>query len=70
MVLAVLVFLVGMLTIFSPCILPVSPFVLARAEQRFLKSGLPLRIRMALTFAAVATFAAVGWSVHINPQNR
>jgi cytochrome c biogenesis protein CcdA len=62
MVLAALVFPVGMLTILSRCLLPVLPFVLARAEQRF-KSGLPLLVGMALSFAAVAT-------LHINSQNR
>ena len=53
MLVAVLVFLGGMLPILSPCILPVLPFVFARAEQPFLKSGLPLLLGMALTFAAV-----------------
>jgi cytochrome c biogenesis protein CcdA/thiol-disulfide isomerase/thioredoxin len=72
MTLVVLVFLGGMLTILSPCILPVLPFVFARAEQPFLKSGLPLLMGMALTFAAVATLAAVGgaWAVHINQYGR
>ena len=72
MVLVVLVFLGGMLTILSPCILPVLPFVFARAEQPFVKSGLPLLLGMALTFAAVATLAAVGgsWAVHINQYGR
>jgi len=72
MLVAVLVFLGGMLTILSPCILPVLPFVFARAEQPFLKSGLPLLLGMALTFAAVATLAAVGgsWAVHINQYGR
>jgi cytochrome c biogenesis protein CcdA/thiol-disulfide isomerase/thioredoxin len=72
MTLVVLVFLGGMLTILSPCILPVLPFVFARAEQPFLKSGLPLLAGMALTFAAVATLAAVGgsWAVHINQYGR
>jgi cytochrome c biogenesis protein CcdA/thiol-disulfide isomerase/thioredoxin len=72
MVLAILVFLGGMLTILSPCILPVLPFVFARAEQPFLRSGLPLLLGMALTFAAVATLAAVGgsWAVHINQYGR
>ena len=60
MTLVVLVFLGGMLTILSPCILPVLPFVFARADQPFLRSGLPLLAGMALTFAAVATLAAVG----------
>ena len=72
MTLIVLVFLGGMLTILSPCILPVLPFVFARAEQPFLKSGLPLLAGMASTFAAVATLAAVGgaWAVHINQYGR
>jgi cytochrome c biogenesis protein CcdA/thiol-disulfide isomerase/thioredoxin len=72
MLLVLLVFLGGMLTIFSPCILPVLPFVFARAERPFLKSALPLLIGMSLTFAAVATLAAVGgsWAVHINQFGR
>src|ERR1700730_7085909 len=72
MTLVVLVFLGGMLTILSPCILPVLPFVFARADQPFLRSGLPLLAGMALTFAAVATLAAVGssWAVHINQYGR
>jgi len=44
MTLLVLVFLGGMLTILSPCILPVLPFVFSRAEQPFLKNGLPLLV--------------------------
>jgi cytochrome c biogenesis protein CcdA/thiol-disulfide isomerase/thioredoxin len=72
MTLAFLVFLGGMLTILSPCILPVLPFVFARAEQPFLRSGLPLLAGMTVTFAAVATLAAVGgsWAVHINQYGR
>jgi cytochrome c biogenesis protein CcdA/thiol-disulfide isomerase/thioredoxin len=72
MTLVVLVFLGGMLTILSPCILPVLPFVFARADQPFLRSGLPLLAGMALTFAAVATLAAVGgsWAVHVNQYGR
>ena len=72
MTLVALVFLGGMLTILSPCILPVLPFVFARADQPFLRSGLPLLAGMSLTFAAVATLAAVGgsWAVHINQYGR
>src|SRR3984957_5879564 len=70
--LALLVFLGGVLTILSPCIVPVLPFVFARAEQPFLGNGLPMLLGMALTFAAVATLAAVGgaWAVHINQYGR
>jgi cytochrome c biogenesis protein CcdA/thiol-disulfide isomerase/thioredoxin len=72
MTIAILVFLGGALTILSPCILPVLPFVFARAEQPFLKNGLPLLAGMTLTFAAVATLAAVGgsWAVNINQYGR
>src|ERR1039457_782330 len=40
MILVLLVFLGGVLTILSPCTLPVLPFVFARSEQKFLLSGL------------------------------
>jgi cytochrome c biogenesis protein CcdA/thiol-disulfide isomerase/thioredoxin len=72
MVLILLVFLGGVLTILSPCILPVLPFVFARAEQRFLTSGLPLLGGMAVTFAGIASLAAVGgsWAVRVNQYGR
>ena len=60
MVLFALVYFGGVLTIVSPCILPVLPFVFARADRPFVRSGLPLLVGMAATFAAVATLAAVG----------
>ena len=68
MTLFVLAYLGGVLTILSPCILPVLPFVFARADQPFVRSGLPLLVGMAVTFAAVATLAAVGggWAVQAN----
>ena len=72
MVLVLLAFLGGMLTILSPCILPVLPFVFARSEQKFLTSGLPMLIGMAATFAGIATLAAVGgaWAVRVNQYGR
>jgi len=72
MILILLSYLAGALTIVSPCILPVLPFVFARAGQPFIRSGLPLLIGMALTFAAVATLAAVGggWAVQANQVGR
>jgi cytochrome c biogenesis protein CcdA/thiol-disulfide isomerase/thioredoxin len=62
----------GVLTIVSPCILPVLPFVFARADKPFLRAGLPLLVGMALTFAAVASLAAVGggWAVAANQYGR
>jgi len=62
----------GILTILSPCILPVLPFVFARADRPFQRNGLPMLAGMALTFAAVATLAAVGggWAIHANQYGR
>ncbi len=72
MILFVVSYLGGALTIVSPCILPVLPFVFARADQPFAKSGLPLLLGMALTFAVVATLAALGggWAVQANQYGR
>jgi cytochrome c biogenesis protein CcdA/thiol-disulfide isomerase/thioredoxin len=72
MVLLLLAFLGGALTIISPCILPVLPFVFARQGQPFAKSTLPLLVGMALTFALIATLAAVGgaWAVRVNSYGR
>lgn len=70
--LLVLAYLGGVLTIVSPCILPVLPFVFARTGQPFMKSGLPLLVGMAVTFALVASLAAVGggWVVQVNQYGR
>ena len=72
MILLLLAYLGGVLTIVSPCILPVLPFVFARANGRSARSGLPMLAGMALTFAAVATLAAVGghWVLQLNQWGR
>ena len=72
MTLLVLAYLGGVLTILSPCVLPVLPFVFARAGRPFASSVLPMLLGMALTFAAVATLAAVGggWVVQANQYGR
>jgi cytochrome c biogenesis protein CcdA/thiol-disulfide isomerase/thioredoxin len=72
MILFLLAYLGGVLTIVSPCILPVIPFVLARADRPFLRNGLPMLVGMALAFAVVATFASVagGWVVAANQYGR
>ncbi len=72
MLLYLLAFVGGVLTIVSPCILPVLPFVFSRADQPFRRSGLPLLVGMAATFAAVAgvaTFAGA-WVVRANQIGR
>ena len=72
MLLFLLAYAGGVLTILSPCILPVLPFVFARSDQPFVRSGLPLLLGMAITFAGVATLAAVGggWAVQANAYGR
>jgi cytochrome c biogenesis protein CcdA/thiol-disulfide isomerase/thioredoxin len=72
MILFLLAYLGGVLTIVSPCILPVIPFVLARADRPFLRNGLPMLIGMALAFAVVASLASVagGWVVSANQYGR
>jgi cytochrome c biogenesis protein CcdA/thiol-disulfide isomerase/thioredoxin len=72
MLLLVLAFLGGTLTILSPCVLPVIPFVFAQANRPFRTSGLPTLVGMAVTFAVVASAAAIGggWVVRANQVGR
>ena len=72
MLLILLAYLGGIVTILSPCILPVLPFVFARADRSFARSTLPMLAGMAATFAIVATLAAVGggWAVRANAIGR
>jgi cytochrome c biogenesis protein CcdA/thiol-disulfide isomerase/thioredoxin len=72
MLLFALAYLGGALTIVSPCILPVLPFVFAGADRPFLRRGLPLLAGMAATFAVIASLAAVGggWAVAANQYGR
>jgi cytochrome c biogenesis protein CcdA/thiol-disulfide isomerase/thioredoxin len=72
MLIILLAYLGGILTILSPCILPVLPFVFARADRSFVRSTLPMLAGMAATFAIVATLAAVGggWAIRANEVGR
>ncbi len=72
MTLFVASYLAGVLTIFSPCILPILPFVFARSGQTFRRSALPMLAALAVTFTAVASLAAVGgsWVVRANEAGR
>ena len=72
MLIILLAYLGGILTILSPCILPVLPFVFARADRSFVRSTLPMLAGMAATFAIVATLAAVGggWAIQANAIGR
>lgn len=72
MLILFLAYLGGMLTIFSPCVLPVLPFIFARSEQSFRRTGLPILLGMAATFTILASFAAVGgaWLIAVNQYGR
>ncbi len=72
MTLLILAYVAGVLSILSPCILPVLPFVFCRIGQPFMRTGLPLLLGMAAAFAGVATLAAVGgsWAVETNQYGR
>jgi len=72
MTLILLAYLGGILTIVSPCILPVLPFVFARGGRPFLTGTLPLLAGMIVMFAGVASLAAVGggWAVSANQYGR
>lgn len=72
MTLLILAYLGGVLTILSPCILPVLPFVLSRTSQPFLRGRLPMLAGMALMFTSVAALASAGgaWAVRANEYGR
>lgn len=70
--LIVLAFLGGVLTVLSPCILPVLPFLLANGGRSFRSHTAPMLASMAVAFAAVTTLAAVGgaWAVTLHSSVR
>lgn len=72
MLIFLLAYLGGVLTILSPCVLPVLPFVFTRSDQPFRRAGLPVLIGMSITFAALASIASIGgsWLVEINQYGR
>ena len=72
MILLLISFLAGSLTICSPCIMPILPFVFSRAGQPFFRTVLPMLVSLALTFAGVATLAATGgsWVLGANEVGR
>jgi cytochrome c biogenesis protein CcdA/thiol-disulfide isomerase/thioredoxin len=53
-------YLAGVLTILSPCVLPVLPFVFARAGHPFRSHGLPMLAGMGVAFCAAGVLAGVG----------
>ena len=67
-----LAYLGGLLTIISPCVLPVVPFLFVQAGRPFRQGVLPTLVGMAVTFSLVAAAAAVGggWIVRANEAGR
>jgi len=67
-----LAFLGGVLTIVSPCVLPVVPFVFTRAGRSFGHEGMPMLLGLAITFAIVASLATASseWVVRANALGR
>ncbi len=76
MIMVLLAYVGGMLTILSPCILPVLPFLFARVGPRgplpFHRHALPLLGGMAVAFGAVGFLAMVpgGWVVRTHEGAR
>lgn len=70
--LVVLAYVGGVLTIASPCILPVVPLVMARTGRSLVRDILPMLAGMAITFAAVASAATLGasWLVRASEGGR
>lgn len=72
MLIFLLAYLGGLLTILSPCVLPVLPFVFVRPGIPFRRGGLPILLGMAVTFAVLASLAATGgaWLVGVSQAGR
>lgn len=68
----VLAFLGGVLTILSPCILPVIPLVFARAGRSFSRDALPMLAGLAVAFtgAAIIATATARWLLVANEIGR
>ena len=59
MTLFIVGYFAGVLTIATPCVLPILPFALARADEVFGHGGLPVLLGLAFAFAAVASLASL-----------
>lgn len=60
MILIAITYLAGVLTILSPCILPVLPFVFSKSQGSFLKNAVPLLLGMVVTFSFFSAIALIG----------
>lgn len=68
----VAVFAGGLLTIFSPCILPILPFVFSRTGRAFRSHTLPLLVGLVLGFVVVASIGTAGaaWAANAADAGR
>ena len=68
----ILAFLGGILTILSPCILPIVPLVFSRSDRSFYREILPMLTGLAVIFAIVASVAtaSAAWIVTANEVGR
>jgi cytochrome c biogenesis protein CcdA/thiol-disulfide isomerase/thioredoxin len=66
-----LAFLAGVLTILSPCVLPVLPLVFARTHRGFFTDTLPVLLGLGLVFVVTSVFVvAVGVAVPVASAGR
>lgn len=67
-----LAYIGGILTILSPCILPIVPLVFSRADRSFARETLPMLLGLATVFAVVASVATASatWIVKANEIGR
>lgn len=67
-----LAYIGGILTILSPCILPIVPLVFSRADRSFARETLPMLIGLAAIFALVASVATASaqWIVKASEIGR
>lgn len=72
MLVLVLAFLGGVLTILSPCILPIIPLVFARADRNFTREIAPMLAGLAIAFTAAALIATATahWLIVANVVGR
>ncbi|MEO7501240.1 MAG: cytochrome c biogenesis protein CcdA [Gemmatimonadaceae bacterium] len=68
----IVAFLGGVLTILSPCILPIVPLVFSRADRSFAREIVPMLLGLAIVFAIVASVAtaSAAWIIQASVAGR
>ena len=72
MLIYILSYIGGILTIMSPCVLPVIPFIFSRSDQSFRKKGIPMLVGMGISFSIFAALSVTGghWIIEANRYGR